>query len=236
MRKIINPCICKTYKGSARAFCKIEYTDGRLSISGVVGPMNNGDRKGSAGQCVDAIRNGTPVKGWDAEMLRKFCAIWDEWHLNDMHPECEHQRELGWKTIARKEVSLYHYTMNDESIRKRREAEKAALDALRNGETFSPDKEQTFYAAMPYEVTLSEDVELPNYKKRKPLYNGDRGFEEKKTLGWLRPNEHPDGILCKPCPVCGYRYGTEWKTVEVPKEILDWLFALPETETQPAWV
>jgi hypothetical protein len=34
--------------------------------------------------------------------------------------------------------------------------------------------------------------------------------------GWVRPDEHPDGLLTKPCPVCGYRYGTEWKTQPIP--------------------
>lgn len=235
MKKVVNPCICKVYGGSARAFCKIEFENGRLSISGVVGPAG-GDCKGSAGQCVDAIRNGIPVDGWDAEMLKKFCDIWDEWHLNDMRPECDHQRELGWKAIACKEVSLYHYTMSDESIRKKREAEKAALAALRAGVSFKPDIEQTFFASMPYEVIMTEDTELPNYKKRKPLYNGDRGFEERKLLGWIRPDEHPEGILCKPCPVCGYKYGSSWNTVEVPQEVIDWLFALPGTAVRPAWV
>ena len=39
-------------------------------------------------------------------------------------------------------------------------------------------------------------------------------------LCWVRPDEHPDGLLTKPCDECGYRYGTAWLTVEVPDEIL----------------
>jgi hypothetical protein len=38
----------------------------------------------------------------------------------------------------------------------------------------------------------------------------------KKAVGWLRPDEHPAGILCKPCPVCGYKYGTAWLYREIP--------------------
>ena len=82
MKKIINPCMCKTYEGKARGFVKIEYDGGRLSLCGVIGPMSNGDARGSSGQCVDEIRNGTPVKGWTREMLNKLCDIWDEWHLH----------------------------------------------------------------------------------------------------------------------------------------------------------
>ena len=35
---------------TASIFCKIEYKDDKLSISGVVGPMRNGDALGSSGQ------------------------------------------------------------------------------------------------------------------------------------------------------------------------------------------
>ena len=59
---------------------------------------------------------------------------------------------------------------------------------------------------------------------------------EEKILGWMHPEEHPEGILGKPCPVCGYKYGTSWKKEEVPEEIIKWLFDLPETEVKPAWI
>ncbi len=42
-------------------------------------------------------------------------------------------------------------------------------------------------------------------------------------LGWVRPDEHPAGLLTKPCPTCGYRYGTAWKYEEVPDVVLAWL-------------
>ena len=40
----------------------------------------------------------------------------------------------------------------------------------------------------------------------------------------------------KPCPVCGYQYGHAWQTEEVPQEVIDWLFNLPESPVVPAWV
>lgn len=70
--KIVSPCICDTYYGVARAYAKIEFENGKLSICGVIGPMINGDCKGSAGQCIDDIRNGKPTEDWAKEMLNKF--------------------------------------------------------------------------------------------------------------------------------------------------------------------
>lgn len=47
--------------------------------------------------------------------------------------------------------------------------------------------------------------------------------------GWIRPEEHPRGLLGRPCPTCGYRYGTEWKREPLPREVLDWFEALPSS-------
>ena len=52
----------------------------------------------------------------------------------------------------------------------------------------------------------------------------------------MYPNEHPDGMLCKPCEVCGYAYGSQWLREEVPADVLAFLAALPESALTPAWV
>jgi hypothetical protein len=59
---------------------------------------------------------------------------------------------------------------------------------------------------------------------------------EKKMAGWVTPDEHPEGLLCKPCPVCGYQYGSAWNKEKVPGDVLDWLYSLPDTKITPAWV
>lgn len=238
---IINPVKCKCYNDKMyNAYCKIELSDdGRLSICGVIGPMNNGDCKGSAGQCVDEIRQGMPTEEWTPEMLKKFCNIWDEWHLNDMHPECEHQRELGWNEQAKEKVILYHYKLNDESIKLQKQAKEESLAALKNGETFTPTKEQSLYASLEYFYDTYEKIEdNSELAKYYVPYKSCTGtpVEETKTRGWVRFEESPLGMLGKPCPVCGYQYGSSWNKVEVPQEIIDWLFNLPKTKTQPAWV
>lgn len=237
---IVNPCKCDLGGlRAANAYAEITFDGNRLSISGVIGPLPSGNCRGSAGQCVNEIRAGDPVNGWTREMLDKFCDIWEWWHLNDMRPYCEHQRQLGWDKIAGKKVTLYHYTLNRAAMEKKRQAEQNALAALREGKTFTPTDEQVKYASIDYDLTTYKTLEgemSQDYEPRKPLYTGDRGFTEENLLGCLEPNSHPEGILCKPCPVCGYKYGTTWQTEEIPPDILDWLFSLPETKETPAWV
>ena len=244
MKKVINLCKSKAYRFNgeecmSNAYVEIIYEDGKLSIHGVVGPMSNGNCLGSAGQCVDSIREGEPTEDWTKEMLEKLCNIWDEWHLNDMRAFCPHQKELGWREQAREEIILYHYRLTDEAYKMHKNAIKAAKEALKKGVIFIPTPDQIFYANLEYGLDVYEELDsglAEYYKPRKPLYYGDTGFTEKKTRGWVRYDESKKGILCKPCPVCGYKYGSAWLKEDVPKEIIDWLFALPTTKTRPAWV
>jgi hypothetical protein len=124
-------------------YCKIEWNDGRLSISGVEGPMKNGNARGGCGQINPLESKITEfAPGWDLEKMETFVRFSNEWHLNDLQAGCEHQRRLGWD------------------------------------------------------------------------------------------NSH----INNPCPVCGYKYGTQWLTKEVPQGVIEWLFNLPETDMEPAWV
>jgi hypothetical protein len=38
------------------------------------------------------------------------------------------------------------------------------------------------------------------------------------------------------CPVCKWKLGHGWHKREVPQDIIDWLFLLPDTDVAPAWV
>lgn len=236
MKRIVNPCVCSTYYGDAKAYAKIEYENGKLSICGVVGPKRNGDCTGGAGQYVDEIRSGKPTEDWTNEMLQKFCDIWDRWHLNDMNPCCEHQRELGWLDKAKEYVTLYHFRLKREVIESQEAAKKEAITALKEGRIFKPTEEQTRLANLNYSFVSYKENTPEGYEAKNPLYPGDTGAIEKKMLGWLKPEEHPEGLLCRPCPVCGYKYGTSWVKEEVPQVVIDWLFSLPESRTKPAWV
>ena len=88
---------------------------------------------------------------------------------------------------------------------------------------------------LPISKTTWKPLDDPRYEPQKKK-DWNCGATEEKTLGWLRPDEHPEGILTKPCPVCGYKYGTTWKTEQVPEEVLQFLYNLPDSTKDPAWV
>ena len=88
---------------------------------------------------------------------------------------------------------------------------------------------------LPLSVHTWKPLDDMRYEPQKKTERND-GPTEEKALGWLKPEEHPEGILGKPCPVCGYKYGTSWLREEVPEDVLQFLYSLPNTTKQPAWV
>lgn len=74
------------YGGSwMSVYAQICYQDGKLSISGVEGPTNDGNCKGSCGQIVMHEWQGLRcAPGWTQAMVAQFREVWDKWHLNDM--------------------------------------------------------------------------------------------------------------------------------------------------------
>lgn len=112
MKKIINPGRVMIGKMRRPVFCIIKINDGKLSITGVEGPKDNGNCFGSCGQIAmhyahrDSKDNDKRIHcpmmletfeaGWSQKLWFDFLTIWKRWHLNDMQSACEHQRKLGW--------------------------------------------------------------------------------------------------------------------------------------------
>ena len=179
IEKIINIGLYKNNYCENRlpVFCKIEYKEGKLSISGVVAPTENGDAY-EGGQIYDSIAENLDffdfAEGWDKIKAFQFVEYWKEWHLNDLQAGCEHQRAEKW---------------GDKRI---------------------------------------DPKELPNSCANQDK-NGILAI-------WVTPEEHTKGLLGKPCPVCGYEYGTAWLTKEVPTSVLIWLNNLPASDKTPTWI
>lgn len=60
------------------------------------------------------------------------------------------------------------------------------------------------------------------------------GCPHQRALGWEKDgyDKHPS----EPCPTCGYKFGTAWKSVIIPKEVISFLRDLPDADKTPAWV
>jgi len=242
--KILNPGTVPHWEAGrlpVPVFVKVEYKEGRLSITGVEGPKANGDAVGGCGQIVDTFtREGfQPTPGDGAFWMlnaKKLRAVWERWHLNDMRPNCEHQRAAGWLEKTGQKVTLYHWWITDAAGKKRKAARAEALRALEEGRKFRTTKDQARFAALAEWCDTWTPDAPKYYEAHAASYPGATPASETKTLGWLRPDEHPEGLLCRPCPECGYKYGSEWKREEVPESVLRFLREAPDAAITPAWV
>lgn len=239
-------------------FCKIEYKDSRLSITGVEGPTPSGNARGGCGQIEDSIRNDlatiTPAPGWNKKTILKFLDIWDRWHLNDMRPNCEHQTGPEWEY---RDIEVKKYSLRWENCYALEKATNAATNNRYNLKTRAglvAASSECFEAVVLlcfFDLGIGSfshvglpDGTIENACDSLPvldqyLNEHPEALEmkiERKGNGWTYESEHPEGILMKSCPVCGYKYGSAWKMETVPQDVINFLFSLPDTDVQPAWV
>lgn len=215
----------------APVFVEVEFREGRLSFTGVEGPEKNGNCAGSCGQIELNPEEFTRFSdGWDAAKVQRLADMWKRWHLNDLRAGCEHQR-TDWNLDE--EVEVVEYGLTTEAHKMRSEGIEEARRAAVAGE-------RTHLSETALALLALEDWFKPRFSPPDADSPLSGCFEvrkrETKRVGWVHAHKHPKGVLCKPCEVCGYKYGTEWLFEEVPAEILEEIQAFPETTTTPAWV
>lgn len=229
MKKIV--LVGDTKRGKLFLFVEIKSTEkGQvLSVSGVQGPYG-GDCRGSAGQCIDAIDE---VTSYAEGITQKWCeqtkSIWKRWHLNDMRAGCEHQRD--WNTSE--ELTVTRYSWGDKYHELRRSVEGCTNPA--DGARFGADLARI--NAEFEKINLHGYTSTGQHKWNQEHFDLFKsGFikedkKETKKSGWTYENEHERGILCKPCPVCGYKYGNAWLFERLSDEVIEWFNNIPNDAT-----
>jgi len=264
---VVRPGTMKTWKGGrwASIYCSIKLTqDGRLSISGVIGPLPSGNALGACGQIDMEFHHRNPAHndkrydnptrpsdirfrpGWTVTKWYQFLDDWKTYHLNDMHAGCKHQTAEDWgkKEIKRVTAEFKAWKIRNKGHRERMVILRPEIDFIEKALTpqgIRAGNIRTFEGRLFANVkiaALEGKVFQPTGKAEKSWFDGGviEIKTETKTSGWVHPGEHPDGELTKPCPTCGYKYGTAWNKSEVPADVLAWLFSLPPADQKPAWV
>jgi hypothetical protein len=223
----------KTYGGRFYSiYVKAEYKDGILSITGVEGPLASGNCLGGCGQIdvelkPENLYNTAP--GWTVGSIKRLMEIWDRWHLNDMRAGCEHQR-ANWDT--KKKVELINYSPSVQYNDMFNRAQKGLLTLRESGKL----------AALIASVGLvTTGANKPKYETEEVKALLEAGWivvksREVKSVNWVYPYEHPEGILMKPCEVCGYQHGSACLKEDVPEDVLQELMNFPNADRKPAWV
>lgn len=153
------------------------------------------------GQCIDDIYSQFKDEIENRKLYEAIMGLWERNHLNDMHPDCVHQRKakLSAKVLSISELKLDYKKAGSQQ----RDIEKRVIEDVKEIGRAEITKEEQTLLNMPYFLTIpAEDIE------KYPLYEVTE--TKQKTAGWVSPEEHPEGQLGKPCEVCGYKYGTAW--------------------------
>jgi hypothetical protein len=144
--------------------------------------------------------------------MQRLIAIWRRWHLNDMRHGCEHQRE--WNT--QKELSVQIYTQvgtlcaDVRVLVEYKKATKKQKELLRlSDEVWG---KLTLGSSEPYPEKSIQKLVKENFLAPWKI--------EKSASGWTYPYRHPEGMLTKPCSVCGYEYGSEWRHETIPPSVI----------------
>lgn len=144
-----------------------------------------------------------------------FDTIFRMWkrYKSDLHPECEHQEELGWPEIGRQTVCRHRFRLTGETCLARSELKRKIIDFAKDGAPYYTTGEERKLLSLLYYVE-TYDEKLPDDIRNYYELNS----ENRVYLSYLTPEEHTSGLLGKPCPVCGYKYGTSFRKVYVTKE------------------
>jgi hypothetical protein len=160
-------------KRRASVFVKIELREGRLSISGVIGPLASGNALGGCGQ-IDmgfAHRNpagndkrySKPIRpcdirfapGWTDDKWLDLLDVWNRWHMNDMKAGTAAQEEWLRQNPVDATYPKSHYT----------EASKALTDAGLNPDNGYMYGSKWLSEEIP-EETIAFIVSLPDTDKQ----------------------------------------------------------------------
>ena len=177
----------------------------RLSMCGTITMMRGAFVTG--GQIEDEL-----LKMYkDNPKVIRMVDIWKKYHLNDMHPECEHQRELGWCEMANERVDYSRYRLKSDVSLKQSKLNEYIDEILKTSGTITLSEDERILKGLPYFAYYPCDENAEYYKLDK---------KEERWRGELSYKEDQRGLTLKPCPVCGHKYGSEWLYMPIPEDVI----------------
>ena len=149
------------------------------------------------GQCLDSLEQYLKYN----KKFKTILEMWRKYHLNGMHAWCEHEHEEN----PSEKVKVYKLRYNEE------------------GERLSKIRDLGIFKEF-IEVTEQGLKNIPSalYELRTSKVFNETGIEE-KARGWVDYDEvlSPEGLIRKPCKVCGAKYGCSWYFHAIPENDLE---------------
>lgn len=201
--------------GDVEIEISLEEKEGKGPVLSMVGNVWLPSRRDveSCGQNYGHLKADIATRVIPRAQLDRMLAVWERWHLNDMRAGCEHQR-AAWDVSE--QVTVTSYTWSTDYHTRRRKAKDGTLTEAEY-RAYRNVTERVMAATIGFNTPKYPTEEI------KALLAEGWIKEEKtetKAAGWVGYQEHPRGLLSKPCDECGYRYGSGWLYEAIPAEVL----------------
>lgn len=242
MNKVVRVGMAKQGSNLGSIFVKINFADGRLSMTGVIGPLRNGNALGGCGQIDMEFAHRNPAHNdsryikpiqpsdidfapnWNAEKWLDLLDVWRKWHMNDCTAGSPAQEQELEKHAG--EFPGYpksHFEWAVETLTKVGPFTVWCYDDL------TPEQDAQYWAAA---------LTNKRFKRAPKILATSTKFETRaeadkyaKTIAAERVAE-VRGLECDN----GYRYGSAWLKRDIPADVLEFLQSLPDTDVTPAWI
>ena len=146
--------------------------------------------------------------------LQTIYEIWKQYHLNDMHADCEHainEKEL-------KNITIYEYSFKGDFFKF-----KNKVNLIQKNKILSENIKinNKLKQILTYGYSFESEFKPSHFPKVIKKFYKLSDLKTKNTNGISYNTQlTPSGILCKPCPICEYKYGTSWNYRPIPSDIL----------------
>lgn len=243
-----NPYVARGQYRTADGKATIEWSLATHRTTGEHLFRSMGNYKGSGGQCLPLIAETYPNDATVQEMA-KVSAVYhlNDMHAEDEHQRALGWRDLAAKRLTL--VSYGAPTLKAGDVYPAQSSLEHFLKGwvvvgYRTGGTTPGDLIGTGRVRKVHIGSAGEGVNASGFDYRrviaaiyrehvsKPANANDprsewfaqqfgcKRTEKTERAGSVYPTEHPEGLLTKACPVCGYRYGSEWKTLPIPADVV----------------
>lgn len=134
--KVVRPCYSLVGDDKVPVYAHIQFDGKVLSLTGAVNPLReDADACGQVQSyllndvvCLKDLYNddksydlteefSKQAEFWDTNAVSELYRIWKIWNLNDLRPYCSCQRDLGWRIIGDKRVTITNSITDKEEQR-----------------------------------------------------------------------------------------------------------------------
>lgn len=149
----------------------------------------------------------------DNRDINLFSLLLNRWNYNNLRPCCKH---VDYSKVENNIIPIYLVDLKPETKNKIKRIKNYVVSELLKYDRATLTEEQKEI------LNLSEYVDYEQYKDfpedlKAYYYCEIVNYEKARFVSWY---DNPEGLINRPCPVCGQRYGEKYCFERIPDNVL----------------